>query len=74
MRFKKIKRQCGVRGCRNIVSYALSKNRELGNSVIICRACLEEALKDIVKSETHEIKSDKDTENTVKSNKKQAKN
>lgn len=77
MRFKKIKRQCGVRGCHNIVSYALSRNRELGNSVIICRECLEEALKEIAKSETQKENPDKDTENAVKSKtagKKQAKN
>lgn len=38
---RKIKRKCGVRGCKNTVSYALSKTREMGNSVIICADCLK---------------------------------
>lgn len=41
---RKIKRKCGVRGCRNTVSYALSKTREMGNSVIICEECLKASL------------------------------
>ncbi len=47
MYVKKIKRKCGVRGCKNTVSYAISKNREMGNSVIACRECLLEALNTI---------------------------
>lgn len=44
---KKIKRKCGVRGCRNTVSYAISKSREMGNSIIACKECLAEALAEI---------------------------
>ena len=39
-----VKRKCGVRGCKNIDSYALSLTREAGNSVIICKSCLGKAL------------------------------
>lgn len=44
MYVKKIKRKCGVRGCKNTESYAISKSREMGNSIIACKECLEEAL------------------------------
>ena len=44
---KKIKRKCGVRGCKNTESYAISKSREMGNSIIVCRECLIEALNTI---------------------------
>jgi hypothetical protein len=44
MYVKKIKRKCGVRGCKNTVSYAISKSREMGNSIIACKECLLEAL------------------------------
>lgn len=47
---RQVKRKCGVRGCRNTVSYALSKTRELGNSVIICADCIKasgEAIKEV---------------------------
>lgn len=47
MYVKKIKRKCGVRGCKNTESYAISKSREMGNSIIACKECLEEALKTI---------------------------
>lgn len=49
MYVKKIKRICGVRGCKNKESYALSRSREMGNSVIICKDCLKEALSAIDK-------------------------
>lgn len=42
---KKIKRICDVRGCRNMVAYNISANRQIGNSVIICEDCLRSALK-----------------------------
>ena len=51
MYIKKLKRKCNVRGCRNTESYAISKTREMGNSVIICKECLEEALKTIEEAE-----------------------
>lgn len=47
MYVKKIKRICGVRGCKNTEVYALSKSRDMGNSVIICKDCLKDALASI---------------------------
>ena len=47
MYVKKIKRKCGVRGCKNTVTYAISKTREMGNSIIACKECLMEALAQI---------------------------
>ena len=41
---KKVKRKCNVRGCRNTASYSISHYREGGNTVIICKDCLKEAL------------------------------
>ena len=41
---KKVRRKCGVRGCKNIDTYTLSLSRESGNSVIICKSCLGKAL------------------------------
>lgn len=44
MYVKKVKRICGVRGCKNTHNvYALSKSREMGNSVIMCRDCMKDA-------------------------------
>lgn len=41
---KKIKRKCGVRGCKNTNNvYALSRTREMGNSVIMCQDCMKDA-------------------------------
>lgn len=47
MYVKKIKRKCGVRGCKNTDTYAISKSREMGNSIIVCESCLVEALAEI---------------------------
>ena len=44
MYVKKVRRKCGVRGCKNIDTYTLSLSRESGNSVIICKSCLGKAL------------------------------
>ena len=44
MFFKRVKRKCHVRGCKNIDSFAISRTREVGNTVIICKSCLERAL------------------------------
>lgn len=44
---KKVKRKCGVRGCKNINSFHISLTREIGNSVIICKSCLEKGLKTV---------------------------
>jgi len=43
MNFKEVKRKCAVRGCRNRTSVALSRVREFGESVLICRECLADA-------------------------------
>jgi hypothetical protein len=44
---KKTKRKCGTRGCKNIETFSISKSREAGNSIIVCKECLTEALKTI---------------------------
>lgn len=41
---KKVKRKCSVKGCKNTECFAISKSREIGNSVIICKSCLREGL------------------------------
>ena len=38
---RRVKKKCEVRGCRNTDSFAVSKTREPGNSVIICKECLK---------------------------------
>lgn len=40
---RKVKRKCNVRGCRRTDCYAISRTREAGNSVIICKGCLDDA-------------------------------
>lgn len=47
MYVKKIKRKCGVRGCKCTETYAISRSREMGNSIIVCESCLVEALAEI---------------------------
>lgn len=47
MYIKKIKRKCNVRGCKNTETYAISKSREMGNSIIACKECMLEALAEI---------------------------
>lgn len=44
---KRIKRVCGVRGCKNTDVFAISKSKDMGNSVIACKDCLKEALASI---------------------------
>lgn len=41
---RQVRRKCGVRGCKCTECFAISRNRENGNSVIICKSCLSEAL------------------------------
>lgn len=48
---RKVKRKCNVRGCKNTDCFAVSRTRELGNTVIICRACLERALEKVTPTE-----------------------
>ncbi|MCK9477988.1 MAG: hypothetical protein M0R40_00615 [Firmicutes bacterium] len=47
MNIKKLKRRCMVRGCKSVDTYAISQTREAGNSVIVCKSCLESALKEM---------------------------
>lgn len=44
MYVKQVKRKCNVRGCKNTDSFAISRTREIGNTVIICKSCLGKAL------------------------------
>lgn len=45
MFIKKFRRKCDVRGCKNTQNvFLLSKRREFGNTVAVCRDCLEKAL------------------------------
>ena len=41
---KGVKRKCSVRGCKNTDCFAISRTREVGNTVIICKSCLGKAL------------------------------
>ena len=41
---RQVKRKCSVRGCKNTDCYAVSRTREVGNTVIICKNCLGMAL------------------------------
>lgn len=44
MVIKKFKRKCDVRGCKNTANvYILSKYKDIGNSIAICKDCLKEA-------------------------------
>ena len=45
MYVRRVKRKCGVRGCKNTNSFAISLTREPGNSIIICQDCLREGAK-----------------------------
>lgn len=45
MFIKKFKKKCDVRGCKNTQNvFLLSKRREFGNTVAVCKDCLEKAL------------------------------
>ena len=41
---RQVKRKCSVRGCKNTDCFAISRTREVGNTIIVCKSCLEEAL------------------------------
>lgn len=41
---KRVKRKCNVRGCKCTDCFAISRTREVGNTVIICKSCLSDAL------------------------------
>lgn len=49
IKVKKLKRKCGVRGCKCLETYTISRVGETGNSVIACRNCLADALEAIDK-------------------------
>jgi hypothetical protein len=43
---KKFKKKCGVRGCKNVSDvFIISRRREMGNTVAMCRECMIDALK-----------------------------
>jgi hypothetical protein len=43
---KKFKKKCGVRGCKNVSDvFIISRRREMGNTVAICRECMLDAVK-----------------------------
>lgn len=43
---KKFKKKCGVRGCKNISDvFIISRRRELGNTIAMCRECMIDALR-----------------------------
>ena len=44
MYVRKVRRKCSVRGCKNIDCYSVSRRREAGNTVIVCKDCLKDAL------------------------------
>lgn len=41
---RQVKRKCSVRGCKCTECFAISRTREVGNTVIICKSCLGKAL------------------------------
>lgn len=47
MYIKRIKRKCCVRGCKNTETFAISKSKEMGNSIIVCEKCLKQAIEAI---------------------------
>lgn len=44
LQVKRLKRKCMVRGCTNLDTYSINRTGENGNTVIICKDCLYEAL------------------------------
>ena len=54
---KKFKKKCGVRGCKNVSDvFIISRRREMGNTVAMCRECMIDALKS-TESYKEEIKA-----------------
>ena len=54
MYVRKVKRKCGVRGCKSFEAFAISKTREPGMSIIICRECLKDANKSVTEMKPNE--------------------
>lgn len=45
MNVRKIRRKCGVRGCKNTANtFVISKSREMSNSIVLCTDCMRDAL------------------------------
>jgi quinolinate synthase len=45
MNVRKIRRKCGVRGCKNTANtFIISKSREMSNSIALCTDCMRDAL------------------------------
>lgn len=44
MNIRKVRRKCNVRGCKCIDSFVISRASEFGNTIIICKSCLKDAL------------------------------
>lgn len=49
MYIKRVKRKCSVRGCKNTDCFAISRTHEIGNTIIICKDCLNDASASIEK-------------------------
>ena len=48
MYIKKFRKKCDVRGCKNVSDvFIISRRSETGNSVAICKECLQDAIKSI---------------------------
>lgn len=54
MYIRRVKKKCSVRGCKESNCIAISRSREIGNTVIICRSCLTDALSDVDKMPAEE--------------------
>lgn len=63
MNFRKVRRICNVRGCRNTDCYAVSRSRETGYSVIMCADCIKDAFNTLTEKENAVYAADK--ENTA---------
>ncbi len=46
MYVKKLKRICDVKGCKNVETFAIGRYKQLGGGPVICKQCLEDALKE----------------------------
>lgn len=60
---RKVKRKCYVKGCKNTECFAISRTREFGNTIIVCKDCLEETL-----SSLSEMSPEENTNVTVTEN------
>ena len=57
MNIRYVKRKCLVRGCNNIGSYNISRRREMGVGIMICKQCLSEALAAVIGAEQSETEA-----------------